>query len=575
MEDKEKKEENKLEDLDEIKQPLMVNSIGNISSLQEEQQKKKGGCKFPTAYTVLLSLELIIFILTYIIPKGQYNKIEYSSERNIFIIRIQNGSSFDKEVNEETLKELNIKIPLESFLKGYIKKPISIPNTYQKIEGEKTNFFDLFLYPVLGLIDSADISIFLFVLGGVLNILIEMNALSSGMSALAKLTKGKEFLLIILVFIIVCICGSIFGLLEEIMAFYPILMPVFLKNNIDGMLGASPIYLGSMVGNMFSTLNAFTVVIGSYSAGIPFINGIIFRLISFVLGIIITILYMYFYYKRVQSDEKKSVVYDIKKKIMDTCLKDEKNKNTKTEEGKNTEENSLLNKEIEGNKENGEKEEEKYTEKFTCKQKIVLLIFISSFAVMIYGIMALDWWFNHMAAVFIVFAIILLIFLNKGEYKGVEVFMKGAGDFIGVAIIVGIARGINITLEDGKISDTVLNSMSNAVSGLPKVLFGVIMLIIFIILGIFISSSTGLAILAMPILSPLADEINCERKIVVNTFMFGQYFAGIVTPTGLVLIALQLVGIPYNYWIKFIWPYLIFLFFFLIILVIIDVLIEG
>ena len=61
--------------------------------------------------------------------------------------------------------------------------------------------------------------IFLLILGGVLNVLIEMNALSAGLSSLAKITKGKEFLLIILVFIIMGICGSIFGLLEEILAF--------------------------------------------------------------------------------------------------------------------------------------------------------------------------------------------------------------------------------------------------------------------------------------------------------------------------------------------------------------------
>jgi uncharacterized ion transporter superfamily protein YfcC len=194
---------------------------------------------------------------------------------------------------------------------------------------------------------------------------------------------------------------------------------------------------------------------------------------------------------------------------------------------------------------------------------------------MISGIIFLDWWFEHMSAVLIVFSMIILFILNKGEYKGVEVFMKGAGDFIGVAIIVGLARGINLTLEEGKISDTILYDMSNAIKGLPKVIFGVIMLVIYMFLGIFISSSTGLAILSMPIFAPLADEVNLERKIIVNTYMFGQYFSGIVTPTGLILIALQMVGIPYNYWIKFIWPYLIIMFLFLVVLIIIDVLIEG
>ena len=79
----------------------------------------------------------------------------------------------------------------------------------------------------------------------------------------------------------------------------------------------------------------------------------------------------------------------------------------------------------------------------------------------------------------------------------------------------------------------------------------------------------------MPIFSPLGDEIDCERKIIVNIFMYGQYFSGLITPTGIILIPFQLAGIPYNYWIKFIWPFMIICFVFLVIIIIIDVLIES
>ena len=113
--------------------------------------------------------------------------------------------------------------------------------------------------------------------------------------------------------------------------------------------------------------------------------------------------------------------------------------------------------------------------------------------------------------------------------------------------------------------------MSNLISGLPKVLFVVLMLITFIILGFFIQSSSGLAVLSMPVFAPLADEAKCSRSVVINTYMFGQYLIGFIAPTGICLIALQLVGIPYNYWIKFIWPFLIILFIFLIVLVILNV----
>ena len=583
-----------------LEDKLVVNSgkTSLASSVEIEnnskEKKKKKGCKFPSAYTILLLIETFVFLLTYIIPKGQFYKIEYNSDKDIFTIKIQNGTSIDKKAEQSVLDDYKIKIPLDSFKRGYIKKPISIPGTYKRINEKPTNFFYLFLYPILGIIESANVQIFLFVLGGALNVLIEMNALSSGLASLARITKGKEFLLIILVFFIIGICGSTFGLLEEILAFYPILMPVFLKNGIDGILGASPLYLGAMMGNMFSTTNAFTVVLGSYNSGIPFTDGIFFRIIAFVLGMLLTVMYMLYYYIKVKDDETKSIVYDIRKQILEACIKDEKkekenvNENKKEESERKTEtvnenialkeykENEQEKENIEQNEKNNDNEHgEDENHVFSFKQKISLLLFTIVFGVMIFGILVYDWFFEHMSALFLGFGIIFMILLNEGENKGIEIFLKGAGDFIGVTMIIGISTGVNITLEEGKISDTILNSLSNAVSGLHKIIFAIVMLFIFTVLGIFISSASGLATLSMPILAPLGDGVGCNRKVIVNTFMFGQHLSGLMTPTGIVLIVLEMIGIPYNYWIKFVWPFMVICSIFLVVLIIIDVLIES
>ena len=219
----------------------------------------------------------------------------------------------------------------------------------------------------------------------------------------------------------------------------------------------------------------------------------------------------------------------LKKKFIKSVLRKKKEIKKDKIENENNEENLLLIflifykqlKKENPEKEEEEKENEDINYKFTLKQKIVLIIFSIGFGIMIYGVMALDWWFEHMSSTFLVLSIILMLFLAKGESKGVETFVSGAGDFVGVAMIVGLARGINITLEYRNIQDIILNSLSNAISGLPKIIFAVLMLIIFMILGIFI---TGLAILSMPIFCPLGDEINCERKIIVNTYKFWKIF---------------------------------------------------
>ena len=531
-----------------------------IMSDKVPETNKSSGCKFPTAYTILVIIEFIFFILTFIIPKGKFDTIEYSDGK--FIVKSYNKTDKIHTATQEVLDEYGIKIPLANFIDGYIKGAISIPNTYQEIEGENKNYFSVFVYPIKGLIDSCGITFFLFVLGGTINILIEMNALSAGIAALGRVTKGREFILLILVLVITSFGGTTFGFMEEVLPFYQILIPIFMKSGFDVLLGMGGLFLGSMMGCMFSTVNAFSVVIASYSAGINFVDGIYFRLVCLVLGDILAILYLYFYYLRIKKDKTKSIVYDIRQELEDKYLKEEMKENDV--KVSDEEENLLLK----------EKEEDK-NNKFTWPQKIGLIILMIGFGVMIYGILVLNWWFEHMTAVFLIAAIIFMFLYNEGEQKGIDVFIRGASEFVGVSIVIALARGINITLDEGNISDTILNAMINLIDGFPKIIFAILMLIIFIILGFFIQSSSGLAVLSMPVFAPLADNANCSRTVVINTYMMGQYLIGFIAPTGICLIVLQLVGIPYNYWIKFIWPYLLICFIFLIVLVIVNAVFFG
>ena len=525
-------------------------NIESFSSLNEnstkEEKEKENNLKFPTAYTIIVIIELIVFILTYIIPKGRYAKLEYINDS--FKITYPNNTISSFNFSQETLNNFSIKIKLEDFKNGNIKKPISVPNSYERINIAQTNILMLFVYPINGLIETADIIFFLFILGGCINILTEMNSFSSGMSSLSKLLQGKEFLLLSLVFILVSIGGTTFGMCEEILAFCPILMPIFLKNGIDCILGIASLYMGSMIGTMFSTVNAFAVVIASYSAGINFKDGFIFRFINFIIIDCITILYFYRYYKKVKVNECNSIVYDMKKELEDKFLSDKKN-----------------NENIDSNNKNEKNEE------FTILQKISLLIFLLSFIIMILGVLLFNWWFEYMTSTFLMCGIILIFLLRQGEEKSIEVFLKGVSNFCGVGMIIGFARGINITLDKGDINDTILFALSKVVDGLPKVVFIIILLIIFILLGFFISSSSGLAVLSMPVFAPLGDNVSIGRNVIVNVYMFGQNYIQIISPSGLILIVLQLVGIKYNHWIIFIWPYLIILFVYLVVVLIINI----
>ena len=186
---------------------------------------------------------------------------------------------------------------------------------------------------------------------------------------------------------------------------------------------------------------------------------------------------------------------------------------------------------------------------------------------MIVGVTALQWWFEEMGSVFFILGIILIVLLRKGEKEGIEIFAKGAGDFVNIVLIVGIARGINLTLDDGLIEDTVLYGLSYICDGMSKIAFAVIIFFVYIILGFFIQNGTGLAVLSIPVFSPLCDQIGVSKNVLVNAFMYGQNMIEFISPTGLSLIVSQIVGMKWIHWLKFVWKVMIPLFILVIILI--------
>ena len=188
-------------------------------------------------------------------------------------------------------------------------------------------------------------------------------------------------------------------------------------------------------------------------------------------------------------------------------------------------------------------------------QKIILILFILPFPIMVWGVMTQGWWFPIMASMFLAFTIVimLMVALGKdglGEKVVVDAFVEGASSLVGVSLIIGLARGINMIMNDGLISDTILNFSSSLVQGVSGPIFIVILLIIFFFLGFIIPSSSGLAVLAMPIFAPLADTVGIPRFVIVTAYQFGQYAMLFLAPTGLIMATLQMLDMKYSHWLK-------------------------
>jgi uncharacterized ion transporter superfamily protein YfcC len=197
--------------------------------------------------------------------------------------------------------------------------------------------------------------------------------------------------------------------------------------------------------------------------------------------------------------------------------------------------------------------------KFTTRIVLVLIVFVLTFVIMIFGVSQLDWWFLEMTTVFLTGAILIGFISRVKESKFVDVFMQGAKDLLNVAFIIGLARGITILMHDGLISDTLLNYSSNLTTGMNKGIFINVMLFLFSGLSFFISSSSGLAVLAMPIMAPLADGVGIGREMIVNAYQYGMGLFAFINPTGLILPSLAMIKVGFDTWLKFIMPLVLLL----------------
>ncbi len=337
-----------------------------------------------------------------------------------------------------------------------LKKPIAIPDTFEFIEQSPQGLLSVIMSPIEGIMDTVDIMVFVLILGGIIGLINKTGTFDAGIAALSKRTKGgKEFLLVIFVSLLIALGGTTFGLAEETIALYPILMPIFIASGYDAIVCIAAIYMGSSIGTMFSTTNPFSVVIASNAAGISFNEGLVFRMISLILAMVITLIYIYYYGKKVKENPKNSIIYEEMGKIEERFLKDYDPENVVP---------------------------------FNWRRILILLVFLAAFPITIWGGVSTGvWWFPEMSGLFLTVAIIIIFLSGLPEKEAVNTFLEGAADLIGVVLIIGVARAINIIMDKGgMISDTLLFYSSSIIKNMNAGgVFAAVQMILFSILGFF------------------------------------------------------------------------------------------
>lgn len=476
----------------------------------------------PGPIPILMVVIILAAICTWILPAGQYAKL--STDGRSFLVTTDAGNT-TLPLTQKTLDSLGIHIKVEKFIEGDIRKPVSIPGTFTPLKRNPQGLIAVLQAPVKGIYDSIDIILFVLIIGGFMYVFNETGAMTKGISWLGHTMKGREPLLIGLLTGIFSFLAGSYGMAEESLVFYPILVPLFLSAGYDLLIPFAIIFGGTSLGTISGFTNPFQVIIASNASGINWMDGLGERLILWGVLTALLIVYVLRYAAKIKRDPAASLVLKYDGNVVPPYNIQMDDVSEKPKLGLNT--------------------------------KLLLFIYIATFLSMIGGVVFLDWWMTEMSALFLASSILIGIIARISEKIFIREFIKGSENLLAVAFIIGVARGVTIVLNEGHVSDSILFYAAHLVSGMSPVIFILALLLFYMIFSIFIQSSSGMAVLTMPIIGGLAILVSIPGREIVNSYMSGMSIMSFLVPTGLVLPALAMVNISLKTWFKFIMPLLI------------------
>ncbi len=509
--------------------------------------------KIPHTYVIIFSIIVLAAIATWFVPGGEYERTTITVngvERTVI-----EKSSFHYVENQPQTWQV-----FSAFFKGFVKQ--------------------------------SGIIVFILMIGGAFWIVNSSKAIDIGIFSFLESTKklekvkllnriGVHNIILTLIMLVFSIFGAVFGMSEETIAFIIILVPLSISMGYDSIVGVSMSFVAAGLGFAGAVLNPFTIGIAQGIADLPLFSGFGYRLFSWFVINLVGITWILRYAAKIKKNPKLSPVYDTDIYWRNRSAND-------TEEIKYTTPRiawfvfvfmtiglaifSWMYQLTEiklGNSISIFPAVPVATIFFVILGIIslrksvhffILNILLFTIVFLIVGVMGYGWYIEEIASLFLAMGLFSGIAFNYSANQITKEFLEGTKDILSAALIVGLAGGILVVLEDGKIIDTILYKVSTSMEGMGKLGTVSIMYVIQNIINVIIPSGSAKAALTMPVMAPFSDLVNLSRQATVMAFQFGDGFTNMITPTSGVLIGvLGVAKIPYDRWVKWIAPFMLVL----------------
>lgn len=383
-----------------------------------------------------------------------------------------------------------------------------------------------------GFVDKADIIIFILIVGGAFWIMNNSHAIDVGavvfLRRVQRLSRykvvrrlGVENIIITSVMVMFSLFGAVFGMSEETIAFVIIFIPLAIQMGYDSIVGVCMCYVAAHIGFAGAMLNPFTVGIAQGIAGLPLFSGLEYRLICWLILTTVGIVFVLCYAHRIKAKPERSPMYKLDEYW---------------------------------------RERMQMTEQVTLstRQGLILVLLMLTIVALVVGVLAFGWYIEEISALFLAMGILAGIIDRQRADDIAKLFLAGCKDILSAALVVGLASGIIIILENGHVIDTMLYGLTRSLARLGAVTSLGVMYLFQTLLNMVMPSGSAKAALTMPIMTQFADLINISRQTTVLAFQFGDGFTNMITPTSGVLIGvLSAARIPYPVWLRWVWKFIV------------------
>jgi uncharacterized ion transporter superfamily protein YfcC len=387
-------------------------------------------------------------------------------------------------------------------------REVVVAGTYHQVPASPVDAFDTLVAIPKGMEDAGSIIFYVFLVGGAFAVVERTGALATLVEGLVRRLANRGIWAIPIVGFAFAWGGILIQMQEELIAFVPVLLLLVRRLGFNA-LTAVAISLGAAaVGASFSFINPFQVGIAQKVAQLPSLSGWGFRSAVLAFAWLIWIGGTMRFARRSRNAPEPVVAGP-----------------------------------------------EAVAPAAGWRQTVVLALVIVTFVLFVIGVKQLSWDFDQLSALFFLMGVAAGLVGGLGLSGTAEGYVEGFRSMAFAGLLIGFARAIFIVLDQGHVVDTIVHGLLTPIAALPTTLSALGMMAFHALVHLPVPSTSGQAVLTLPLLVPLSDLIGLSRQVTVLAYQYGAGLCELVTPTnGALMAMIAASGVRYEEWLRFVVP---------------------